>query len=97
MKELEQFKQFLVENDVLDKYIKYAYITRTESRYKVSKYISQIIDWAFLWSDTDEGHRFWMELNIKWLDKCDTENISYICTVESVVDYLQYDTELWED
>lgn len=97
MKEFEQFRLFLVENDILDRYIKYAYKEKEKSKYTVSRYIRQIIDWAFKWTDTDEGQTFWSELDEKWRAKCAIENISCICTIESVVDYLQYDTELWED
>ena len=97
MKEFEQFRLFLVENDVLDKYIKYAYIERAECKYVESLYIKKIIDWAFMWCDTEEGQTFWNELDKKWRAKCAAENISCICTIKSVVDYLQYDAELWED
>ena len=97
MKEFEQFRLFLVENDVLNRYIKYAYKEKEKSKYTVSRYIRQIIDWAFKWTDTEEGQTFWNELDKKWRAKCAAENISCICTIESVVDYLQYDTELWED
>ena len=97
MKEFEQFRLFLVENNVLDKYIKYAYIERAERKYVEHLYIKKIIDWAFMWCDTEEGQTFWNELDKKWRAKCAAENINCICTIESVVDYLQYDTELWED
>lgn len=97
MKEIEQFRLFLVENDVLDRYIKYADKEKEKSKYTFSRYIRQIIDCAFIWSNTDEGQIFWNELNKKWRAKCAAENISYICTIKSVVDYLQNDIELWED
>ena len=44
MKEFEQFRLFLVENDVLDRYIKYAYIERAERKYVEHLYIRKIID-----------------------------------------------------
>ena len=97
MKEFEQFRLFLVENDVLDRYIKYAYIERAEHKYVEHLYISKNIDWAFMWRDTEEGQTFWNELDKKWRVKCAAENLSCICTVESVVDYLRNDIELWED
>ena len=97
MKEFEQFRLFLVENDVLDRYIKYAYIERAERKYVEHLYIKKSIDWAFMWRDTEEGQTFWNELDNKWRVKCAAENISCICTVESVVDYLRNDIELWED
>ena len=97
MKEFEQFRLFLVENDVLDKYIKYTDMEKEKSKYTISRYIRQIIDWAFKWTDTEEGQTFWSELDKKWRVKCVAENINCICTVESVVDYLRNDIELWED
>ena len=97
MKEFEQFRLFLIENDVLDRYIKYAYIERTERKYVEHLYIRKIIDWAFMWNTTEEGWDFWRELDNKWRDKCDAEIISCICTIESVIDYLRNDIELWED
>ena len=97
MKEFEQFQLFLVENDVLDRYIKYADKEKEKSKYTFSRYIRQIIDWAFIWSNTDEGQTFWKELDKKWRAKCAAENISCICTIESIVDYLRNDIELWED
>ena len=97
MKEFEQFRLFLVENDVLDKYIKYANKEKKKSKYTFSRYIKQIIDWAFKWTDTEEEWEFWHDLDRKWRNKCAVENISCICTVKSVVDYLRNDFELWED
>ena len=97
MKEFEQFRLFLIENDVLDRYIKYADKEKEKSKYTFSRYIRQIIDWAFIWSNTDEGQTFWKELDVKWQNKCATENISCICTIESIVDYLRNDIELWEN
>ena len=97
MKEFEQLQLFLVENDVLDRYIKYVDMEKEKSKYTISRYIRQIIDWAFKWTDTEEGQTFWSELDKKWRVKCAAENISCICTVESVVDYLRNDIELWED
>ena len=86
MKEFEQFRLFLVENDVLDKYIKYADKEKEKSKYTFSRYIRQIIDWAFKWTDTEEGRIFWLDLDNKWRDKCAAENISCICTIKSIVD-----------
>ena len=97
MKEFEQFQLFLVENDVLDRYIKYADKEKEKSKYTFSRYIRQIIDWAFMWCDTEEGQPFWNELDKKWRAKCAAENISCICTIESVIDYLRNNIELWED
>ena len=47
MKEFEQFRLFLVENNVLDRYIKYADKEKEKNKYTFSRYIRQIIDWAF--------------------------------------------------
>ena len=97
MKEFEQFRLFLVENDVLDRYIKYADTEKEEHKYVEHLYIRKIVDWAFKWTDTEEGQTFWDELDEKWRAKCAVENISCICTIESVIDYLRNDIELWED
>ena len=97
MKEFEQFQLFLIENNVLDRYIKYADMEKEKSKYTFSRHIRQMIDWAFIWSNTDEGRIFWEELDKKWLDKCVAENISCICTIESIVNYLRNNIELWED
>ena len=97
MKEFEQFRLFLVENDILDKYIKYTDMEKEKSKYTISRYIRQIIDWAFKWTDTEEGQTFWRKKKKKWRIKCAAENISCICTIESVVNYLRNNIELWED
>ena len=97
MKEFEQFRLFLVENDVLDRYIKYAYIERAERKYIEHLYIRKIIDWAFMWDTTEEGFEFWGLLDNMWRTECDLKNLEDKCSVISVLEYLQFGNNLWED
>jgi hypothetical protein len=69
----EDFYNFLVDNDVLDKYID-NYNEYKFKKISLKKYLKNIdkknlIDNSFNWEITPEGHKFWSKLNDKWINK----------------------------
>jgi hypothetical protein len=76
-KDNEDFYNFLVENDVLDKFIdhynKYKFKKISLKKYLKNKkklnLIYNLIDYSFNWTITPEGHKFWSKLNDKWRNK----------------------------
>lgn len=67
--------QFLTDNNILDKFIinlkNYRYLTFDEYiKWCMTNNINccNIINCAFDWEDTQEGHRFWSNLNYKFVD-----------------------------
>ena len=66
----EQFILFLEENNCKDKYFKnnksrYAF-EKYELLLKSESYDNLIID-SFSWISSQEGHKYWEELNDKWV------------------------------
>ena len=93
----EAFKNFLIKNDALDKFITY---TNREkySRFQVKQdYSCRIIDLAFMWDTTEEGFEFWGLLDNMWRTECDLKDLKNKCSVVSVLEYLQFGNNLWED
>lgn len=39
---------------------------------------SEFFGFAFLWEATNEGHRFWSDINAKWNSYCLRHHIEYI-------------------
>jgi hypothetical protein len=68
----EDFYNFLVDNDVLDKYMEnydegisgLSLENFLNSAGRPTNYIS----WAFIWTETNSGHDFWNKLNTKWIE-----------------------------
>ena len=97
METFEAFKNFLIKNDALDKFIKQA-IRENYSRFQVKKdYSCRLIDLAFMWDTTEEGFEFWGLLDNMWRTECDLKNLEDKCSVISVLEYLQFGNNLWED
>lgn len=97
METFEAFKNFLIKNDALDKYIKRA-SEENYSRFQVKKdYSYRLIDLAFMWDTTEEGFEFWGLLDNMWRTECDLKNLEDKCNVVSVLEYLQFGNNLWED
>lgn len=44
-------------------------ISHIKQCFKNSDNLCNLIDYAFLWAATTEGHEFWLALNDKWRDK----------------------------
>ncbi len=57
-----------------------------ESEYKIPHHIKifyrKLIMESFIWDYTPEGGDFWQELNYKWMDKCNKDNIYKIIKAE---------------
>jgi len=58
----DEFRQFLIDNDAYDEFIKHSHI-KDDFREKFS---SRIIDHALIWDSTPSGSKYWNELNRKW-------------------------------
>jgi hypothetical protein len=78
------FRKFLVENDVLDKFL---YNSKTENQrcefpnryYESFDFITDkdTNSWvvsAFNWKNSNEGYNFWQEVHSKWCDLIDNKN-----------------------
>ena len=97
MKTFEAFKNFLIKNDALDKFIKGA-SRENYSGFQVNKdYPYRLIDLAFMWDATEEGFKFWGMLDNMWRTECNLKNLEDKCSVISVLEYLQLGNDLWED
>ena len=44
-------------------------ISSIKQCFKNSGHLCNLIDYAFHWASTTEGHEFWLALNDKWRDK----------------------------
>jgi hypothetical protein len=65
----KDFYDFLVDNDILDKWINNL---RKQTNKKIHEFLNYHIDkyyfgLAFFWINTEEGHDFWNKINRKWL------------------------------
>ena len=97
METFEAFKNFLIKNDALDKFIKGASREKF-SRFQLDNaYSYRLIDLAFMWDTTEEGFKFWGSLDNMWRIECSLKNIEDKCNVVSVLEYLQFGNDLWED
>jgi hypothetical protein len=61
----EDFYDFLVNNDILDKWINNFYQYKKE----IYDFLNNISMYAFNWSDTKEGHDFWEKIYNKWINE----------------------------
>ena len=78
------FIKFLKKEKVLGQYIKNTELAKIFDNDEMIRLINQnqqtqLINLAFTWSDTNEGHTFWSQLHSKWVDsvrccKSDDEN-----------------------
>ena len=50
-----------------------------------------------MWDTTEEGFEFWGLLDNMWRTECDLKNLEDKCSVISVLEYLQFGNNLWED
>ena len=67
---MNKFEQFLVENNVFDRYMIELFMEDwergTDVDYTKWNYSSEFMS-AFSWHDTPQGHAFWSKLNTKWV------------------------------
>ena len=86
---LQKFILFLEENDVL-----LPYINNLSRPLDTLLSTNRFIMGAFYWEKTAEGHNFWHDLSIKWVDiSKDYPNYSYF--LETIYDYLN--SYIWKN
>ena len=96
MEPLEEFKQFLIDNNCLELYL---YNLKHFKFSSVSSYpFKELIIYAFKWNATKEGWDFWDNLDNRWKARAGYYNQSYDYTFIEVNEYLSTNTEsLWTD
>ena len=98
METLEIFKEFLIEYNIFDKFIKQATQGKRNPLYSNNISACQLIDMAFLWSWSKEGEDFWNTFDTLWRGECNAKHILRTpCNIDDVINYLQNDNDLWED
>lgn len=96
MEPLEEFKQFLIDNNCLESYLynlkhfKFSNVSTT--------LFYKFILYAFKWNATKEGWNFWNALGCKWKTRIRDCNQDNYYTFTEVNEYLSTNTEsLWTD
>lgn len=81
---IKRFEQFLDENNTKDQFFHNMIIhhNKTKKDYYQQQLLyreneSRLIDAAFGWSSSPEGHSFWSILHRKWSKIVQDENLSY--------------------
>lgn len=96
MEPLEEFKQFLIDNNCLESYLYNLKHFKFSSA--SSNFFDKLIILAFKWNATKEGWDFWDNLDNKWKAKARDCNQNNYYTFVEIYDYLNTDTEsLWTD
>ena len=98
MNEIKEFKNFLIQHNILDQYIKHVDTKRIKEfvNYGISFYY--IIDASFVWKSTPEGEDYWRNIQELWQQQYDDENdIDYSDIVEKLFNVDYNPNELWED
>ena len=98
MNEIKTFKEFLINHNILDQYIKNVDAKRVKKfvNYGISFYY--IIDASFLWKRTPEGEDYWRNIHKLWQHQYRiTTNIDYSDIVEKLFNVDYKPNELWED
>lgn len=96
MEPLEEFKQFLIDNNCLESYL---YNLKHFKFSSVSPYpFNKLIIYTFKWEATKEGWDFWNKLDNKWIKITRNYNKEYHYTFIEVYEHLDFNTEsLWTD
>lgn len=96
MEPLEEFKQFLIDNNCLESYLynlkhfKFSSVSTTP--------FYKLILYAFKWYATKEGWDFWNNLDNKWKTRIRDCNQDNYYTFTEVNEYLSTNTKsLWTD
>lgn len=93
MDRLEEFKQFLIENDALEAYVEN--INR-DVMIDLKHSVETFILMAFTWDKTPQRGKFWERLHTKWINLIFSKNFS--ASKKEIIDYLSKDlTSIWED
>ena len=98
MNEIKTFKEFLINHNILDQYIKNVDTKRVKEfiNYGISFYY--IIDASFVWKRTSEGEDYWQNIQELWQQQYDDENdIDYSDIVEKLFNIDYNPNELWEE
>jgi hypothetical protein len=80
----EDFYNFLVNNDILDKWINnFEKAVTWRNKEEIHDFLNIIdksyyFDLAFFWKDTEEGHDFWNKINKKWC------KLKMVCIFQSI-------------
>jgi hypothetical protein len=74
---INKFYKFLIDNDAFVEYRENVRRERVNNlniifRTKAPYWITT----AFLYSESNEGAKYWIDLNMKWREYCETEGIS---------------------
>ena len=96
MEPLEEFKQFLIDNNCLESYL---YNLKHFKFSSVSSYpFKELIIYAFKWNATKERRDFWNKLDTKWIKRTRNYDKEYHYTFTEIYEYLNVETEnLWTD
>ena len=96
MEPLEEFKQFLIDNNCLESYL---YNLKYFKFSSVSPYpFNKLIIYTFKWEATKEGWDFWNNLDNKWIKITRNYDNEYHYTFTEIYKYLSTNTEsLWTD
>lgn len=62
----ENFRNFLIKNNCYDQYIKNVSLVSRLKLKKLKK--GDYIRCAFAWSKTPEKHKYWRQINERWID-----------------------------
>ena len=98
MNEIGEFKNFLIQHNILDQYIKNVDTKRVKEfiNYGISFYY--IIDASFIGKSTPEGEDYWRDIQELWQQQYDDKtNIDYSDIVEKLLNTDYNPNELWED
>ena len=98
MNKIKEFKNFLIQHNILDQYIKNVDTKRVKKfvNYGISFY--DIIDASFLWKSTPEGEDYWRNIHELWQQQYDDKNdVDYSDIVEKLFNVDYKPNELWED
>jgi uncharacterized circularly permuted ATP-grasp superfamily protein len=63
-KHWEKFENFLKREGVFEKYLENLY--EQDEQLTEFEYPSEYVSAAFVWTDTNEGHNFWSDIDTKW-------------------------------
>lgn len=98
MNEIKEFKNFLIQHNILDQYIKNVDTERVKKFVNYGIPFYYIIDASFLWKSTPEGGDYWQNIHKLWQQQYDDKNdIDYSDIVEKLFNVDYNPNELWED
>ena len=98
MNEIKEFKNFLIQHNILDQYINHVDAKRVKEFIKYGISFYYIIDASFVWKSTLEGEDYWQNIQELWQQQYDDKNdIDYSDIVEKLFNVDYKPNELWEN